>query len=84
MPAKATLFVQSHVPEHAELAWILNTITKVSELERCTQFKDKAGTIGRRWHGIFDLSCIDGSRYHCCMDADVVPGSVKTSYNIWN
>ena len=41
-PEKATIFVQSHVPEHSELTWIFNTITKVSEMERMTQFKDKA------------------------------------------
>jgi tryptophanyl-tRNA synthetase len=38
----ATLFVQSAVPEHTELAWIFNTITPLGELERQTQFKDKA------------------------------------------
>lgn len=41
-PEKSIIFVQSHVKEHAELAWILNTIVKISELERMTQFKDKA------------------------------------------
>lgn len=41
-PKKCILFVQSHVKEHAELTWILNTITPVSELERMTQFKDKS------------------------------------------
>lgn len=41
-PAKCTLFVQSHVPAHAELGWILNTFTQMGELERMTQFKDKA------------------------------------------
>ena len=41
-PAKSTLFIQSHVSEHAELAWILNTITYVGELSRMTQFKDKS------------------------------------------
>jgi tryptophanyl-tRNA synthetase len=41
-PAVATLFVQSAVPEHTELAWIFNTITPLGELERQTQFKDKA------------------------------------------
>lgn len=41
-PAKSTIFVQSHVPQHAELAWVLNTVAKLSELERMTQFKDKA------------------------------------------
>jgi tryptophanyl-tRNA synthetase len=41
-PEKCTVFVQSHVPEHTELAWILNTLTPIGELERQTQFKDKA------------------------------------------
>ena len=41
-PERAVLFVQSHVPEHSELQWLLNTITPIGELERMTQFKDKA------------------------------------------
>ncbi len=41
-----TVFIQSHVPAHAELMWILNTITPVGELERMTQFKDKRETAG--------------------------------------
>lgn len=41
-PEKCTLFIQSHVPEHCELQWILNTVTPMGELERMTQFKDKA------------------------------------------
>jgi tryptophanyl-tRNA synthetase len=41
-PARATLFVQSTVPEHTELAWIFNTVTPLGELERQTQFKDKS------------------------------------------
>jgi tryptophanyl-tRNA synthetase len=41
-PTKTTLFVQSHVPEHTELAWILSCLTPVAELERMTQFKDKS------------------------------------------
>src|SRR3989344_5291792 len=40
-PKKTTIFVQSHVPQHTELSWILNTITPLGELERMTQFKDK-------------------------------------------
>jgi tryptophanyl-tRNA synthetase len=40
-PARATLFVQSSVPEHTELAWIFNTVTPLGELERQTQFKEK-------------------------------------------
>jgi tryptophanyl-tRNA synthetase len=41
-PEKCTLFVQSRVPEHTELAWIFNTLTPLGELERQTQFKEKA------------------------------------------
>src|SRR5690348_13302763 len=41
-PDRAVLFVQSHVPEHSELQWLLNTVTPIGELERMTQFKDKA------------------------------------------
>ncbi len=41
-PDKCVLFVQSQVKEHAELAWLLGTITPLGELKRMTQFKDKA------------------------------------------
>ena len=41
-PKKNTLYVQSHVPAHAELAWILNCYTMFGELSRMTQFKDKS------------------------------------------
>src|SRR6267142_6088640 len=41
-PEISTIFVQSDVPEHSELAWILNCSTRMSELERMTQFKDQA------------------------------------------
>ena len=40
-PERAIVFVQSHVPAHAELMWILNTVTYMGELRRMTQFKDK-------------------------------------------
>jgi tryptophanyl-tRNA synthetase len=40
-PEKCTLFIQSHVPEHTELAWILNAVTPITDLERMTQYKDK-------------------------------------------
>ena len=41
-PDKTILFVQSQVPQHAELQWLLNTVTPLGELERMTQFKDKS------------------------------------------
>lgn len=40
-PEKCTLYVQSQVPQHAELTWVLNTMAYVGEMERMTQFKDK-------------------------------------------
>lgn len=54
-PAKATLFVQSHVKEHTELAWILNTLVRMTELARMTQYKDKAqkGGAGESGVGLF-------------------------------
>jgi tryptophanyl-tRNA synthetase len=41
-PQKNTLFIQSHVPEHAELGWVLNCYAMFGELSRMTQFKDKS------------------------------------------
>lgn len=41
-PEKSTIFLQSHVPEHAELTWIFDCITPIGELERMTQYKEKS------------------------------------------
>lgn len=41
-PQKSTLFLQSHVPAHSQLAWLLNCYTQMGELNRMTQFKDKS------------------------------------------
>ena len=41
-PGQSTLFIQSQVPEHAQLAWVLNCYTQMGELNRMTQFKDKS------------------------------------------
>ncbi|HEX8491691.1 MAG TPA: tryptophan--tRNA ligase [Pyrinomonadaceae bacterium] len=64
-PKISTIFVQSDVVEHAELTWLLNCIARVSELERMTQFKDKARksreTVGV---GLFD--------YPVLMAADIL------------
>lgn len=51
-PNRASIYVQSEVPEHAELGWILGTITKMGELERMTQFKDKSQKGGRERAGL--------------------------------
>ena len=45
-PEHSTLFVQSHVPAHAQLAWVFNTITGFGEASRMTQFKDKSAKNG--------------------------------------
>ena len=41
-PERSTVFVQSHVPEHSQLCWILDTVTPLGELQRMTQFKEKS------------------------------------------
>ncbi len=46
-PAKSLLYFQSQVPHHAELSWILSTITGIGQLERMTQFKEKADRAGQ-------------------------------------
>jgi len=45
-PKKSRIFIQSEIAEHAELGWILSTIAKIGELERMTQYKDKAKNRG--------------------------------------
>jgi tryptophanyl-tRNA synthetase len=53
-PEKSTIFIQSDVPEHAELTWILSCISRMGELERMTQFKDKGkGNRERAGVGLF-------------------------------
>lgn len=68
---KSTIFIQSHVPEHTELTWILNTITKIPELERMTQFKDKSekSEIGV---GLFDYPILMASDI-LLYDTNLVP-----------
>ena len=51
---KSTIFIQSEVPEHAELSWVLNCAARMGELERMTQFKDKGkGNAERTSVGLF-------------------------------
>ena len=47
-PERCTLFIQSHVPEHAELAWVFSCLTGFGEASRMTQFKDKVGRAAER------------------------------------
>jgi tryptophanyl-tRNA synthetase len=64
-PNKSTIFVQSHVPAHTELAWILSCVTPLGWLNRMTQFKDKAGK-----HK--DLACLGLYSYPVLMAADIL------------
>ncbi|MEV0412011.1 tryptophan--tRNA ligase [Streptomyces sp. NPDC050448] len=54
-PERCTLFIQSHVPEHAQLGWVMNCITGFGEASRMTQFKDKSakGGAGNASVGLF-------------------------------
>lgn len=61
-PEQATIFIQSDVSEHAELAWTLNCIARMGELERMTQFKDKSkGNAERSTVGLFDYPVLMAS-----------------------
>ena len=53
-PDKSTVFIQSHVPAHAEACWILNCVTPMGWLERMTQFKDKSANQERVSAGLLD------------------------------
>jgi tryptophanyl-tRNA synthetase len=69
-PARSTLFVQSHVPEHTELAWILNTVTPFGDLGRMTQFKDKSERTENINAGLFNypvLMAADILLYHATL-----------------
>ncbi|GAA1777517.1 tryptophan--tRNA ligase [Agromyces lapidis] len=65
-PSNSTLYVQSHVPAHAELAWVLNTITGFGEAGRMTQFKDKSQKQGA------DAASVGLFAYPVLMAADIL------------
>ena len=70
---KSTIFIQSQISEHAELAWILNTITKISELEKMTQFKDKTQDNKEKGDaGLFDYPVLMAADI-LLYDTNVVP-----------
>jgi tryptophanyl-tRNA synthetase len=73
-PERATIFVQSHVPEHTELTWILNCIANMGELNRMVQFKEKtrAGSQDSASVGLFDYPVLQAADI-LIYDADLVP-----------
>lgn len=72
-PKKCTLFIQSHVKEHAELCWLLNTVSRIGDLEKMTQYKDKAKD-NRETAGVafFDYPVLMAADI-LLYDTDVVP-----------
>lgn len=65
-PEKSTMLVQSHMPEHAQLAWVLNCITGYGEAARMTQFKDKSAKQG------VDAATVGLFTYPVLMAADIL------------
>jgi tryptophanyl-tRNA synthetase len=71
-PSKATIFIQSMVPEHTELAWIFNSVTPLGELERQTQYKDKASRMESVPAGILNYPILQAADI-LLYRADLVP-----------
>jgi len=73
-PERCTLFVQSHVPEHAQLAWVMNCLTGMGEASRMTQFKDKSarGGADRSSVGLFTYPILQAADI-LLYQADQVP-----------
>jgi len=73
-PAQCTIFVQSHLPEHAELGWVLGCITGFGEASRMTQFKDKSarGDLGAATVGLFSYPVLQAADI-LLYQADAVP-----------
>jgi len=72
-PAKSTIFVQSHVPAHTQLAWLLSTTTPLGELQRMTQFKEKShAQQGAETLGLFAYPVLQAADI-LLYQADLVP-----------
>jgi tryptophanyl-tRNA synthetase len=71
-PARCTLFVQSHVPAHTELTWMLNCVASFGELRRMTQFKEKSEGQESVSVGVFDYPVLQAADI-LAYDTDLVP-----------
>jgi tryptophanyl-tRNA synthetase len=71
-PERSTLFVQSHVPAHAQAAWLLGSVTSFGELRRMTQFKEKAEQQEFVSAGLFSYPVLQAADI-LLYEADVVP-----------
>lgn len=83
-PKRSKIFIQSEVAEHTELAWILSTVTKMSELERMTQYKDKSRKIDENLITEFEnqnrdsiLATITEALINECVSANYKPDQTK-------
>lgn len=81
-PKKSNIFIQSHVPAHAMLGWVLTTLSYMGELERMTQFKEKSEGKTSVGAGLFVYPALMAADI-LLYDADLVPvGMIRN--NIWN
>jgi len=82
-PDKNTLFIQSHVPAHAEMAWLLNCYTYIGELSRMTQFKDKSARYGDASvsAGLFDYPALMAGDI-LLYNTDLVPVGIDQKQHI--
>lgn len=72
-PDKSILFIQSHVPQHSQLGWLLNCYTQFGELNRMTQFKDKSAQHADNVNaGLFTYPCLMAADI-LLYQADIVP-----------
>jgi tryptophanyl-tRNA synthetase len=82
-PDRNTLFIQSHVPAHAEIAWLLNCYTYMGELSRMTQFKDKSARYGDASvsAGLFDYPALMAGDI-LLYNTDLVPVGIDQKQHI--
>ena len=81
-PAKSLIFVQSHVPAHAQLAWVLNCYTMFGELSRMTQFKDKSAKNAQNINaGLFTYPALMASDI-LLYQADLVPVGIDQKQHL--
>ena len=83
-PFRATIFVQSHVPAHTELTWVLGCFTGFGQASRMTQFKDKSQKEGSdaTTVGLFTYPVLMAAE--CCSTTPTWCPSVRTSASTWN
>ena len=82
-PEKSLVFIQSHVPTHAELSWILSCFTQFGELSRMTQFKDKSAKKCRQCECRSFLPTLPSWLPTFCSINPILFGRSRSKSNIW-